>query len=112
MELKISEDRIKEGVVVINMDGRLNAVSAGDLKDRIKSLIGESMIHIVLVLQGVTFIDSSGLSVIVSALKGVREKNGSLKLVGVNPNAKKVFELTRLDRIFEFYDNVNQAIEN
>jgi anti-sigma B factor antagonist len=110
MEFKISEERRAGGVVIISVEGRLNAVTTGELKDKIKALIGEAFIHIVLNLSDTSFIDSSGLSAIVSALKGVREKDGSLKLVGVNANVKKVFELTRLERIFEFYDNVDQAI--
>jgi anti-sigma B factor antagonist len=112
MELEISEERREAGVVIVSVEGRLNAVTAGELKDKIKALIGESFIHLVLVLTETPFIDSSGLSAIVSALKGVREKNGSLKLVGVSANVKKVFALTRLDRIFEFYDSVEQALKS
>lgn len=110
MELKISEERRGEGIVIVSVAGRLNAVTAGELKIRIKSLIEESFIHIVLALAETSFIDSSGLSAIVSALKGVREKNGTLKLVGINSNVKTVFELTRLERIFEFYNDVEQAL--
>ena len=110
MELKISEERINESTVVVAVEGRLNAVTAGELKEKIKTLIADSYVNIVLSLSGVSFIDSSGLSAIVSALKGVREKGGSLKLVGVNANVKKVFELTRLERIFEFYDDLKKAL--
>lgn len=110
MEFKISEERRAGNVVIISVEGRLNALTASELKDKIKTLIGESYIHIVLTLSGTSFIDSSGLSAIVSALKGVREKDGSLKLVGVAANVKKVFELTRLERIFEFYNDVEQAL--
>jgi len=92
MEFEISEERRGEGVVIISVAGRLNAVTAGELKTKIKALIEESFVHVTLVLAETSFIDSSGLSAIVSALKGVREKNGSLKLVGVNANVKKVFE--------------------
>ena len=111
MELTISEERHNEGVMVLNIVGRLNAVTAGELKERVKSLIEESFIHIIFVLTETSFIDSSGLSAIVSTLKRVREKNGSLKLVGVSSNVRKVFELTHLERIFEFYEDVEQALK-
>ncbi len=112
MELSFTEDRPKKGIAVLSVEGRLNAVTAGELKDKLKRLVSESVYHIVLELAGVTFIDSSGLSAIVSGLKSVREHAGSLKLVGLSPTTKRVFELTRLDRILEFYQDVEEAIAN
>ena len=110
MEFKIVEDRPNANVVVLSIVGRLNVLTAGDLKNRFKALVSEGHYNLVLELSGVTFIDSSGLSAIVSGLKSTRESEGSIKLVGLGPSTKKVFELTRLDRVFEFYTSIGDAL--
>ncbi len=110
MDLIISEKMPKDGVRVLAVRGRLNAITSGELKDKLKQLVDEGVIDIVLDLSAVTFIDSSGLSAIVSGLKVTREQAGSLKIVGLNPSTKKVFELTRLDKVFELFERVEDAL--
>ncbi|MBC8504903.1 MAG: STAS domain-containing protein [Anaerolineales bacterium] len=110
MDLTIIETKPIDGVAVLIVAGRLNVISAGELKDKLKALVADGVYQIVLELAGVTFIDSSGLSAIVLGLKSTRVHEGALKLVGLRPTTKKVFELTRLDRVFEFYENTDEAI--
>lgn len=110
MELKITENRPKENTAVLSVEGRLNAVTVGVFKTKIKELVAAENIHLILDLSEVSFIDSSGLSAIVSGLKSTREKDGSLKLVGLRENTKRVFELTRLSKVFDFYPTVDEAL--
>lgn len=110
MDLKITESKPQANTAVLSVEGRLNAVTASELKTKIKNLVSKGDIYLILELAGVTFIDSSGLSAIVSGLKATREKEGSLKLVGLSDKTKRVFDLTRLARVFEFYANVDEAL--
>lgn len=110
MDLIITERFFGDATVVLVVEGRLNAQTANELKKRIKQLIAMQYIHLVLDLTGVLFIDSSGLSTIVVGLKATHEKDGSIKLVGLNSRTKQVFELTRLDKVFEFYPDVDSAL--
>jgi anti-sigma B factor antagonist len=63
-------------------------------------------------LDGVPFIDSSGLGVLAGVLKRVRsaDPRGDVLLVCTNPKIKTGFEITGLTRVFEFYDTVDQAV--
>ncbi len=110
MELMISESFPKDYTAILTVEGRINAMSAGDLKKRIKQLITKEYIHLILDLAGVSFIDSSGLSAIVAGLKATHEKDGSIKLVGLNNKTMQVFELTRLTKVFQFYQDVDSAL--
>jgi len=112
MALSIKVDHVRPHVALLTIEGRLNAVTAGDLKEKMKTLVARKTVHLILDLHGVDFIDSSGLAALVSGLKSTREVGGSLKLVGLNENTMKVFKLTRLNRVFTFYDQLDQAISD
>jgi anti-sigma B factor antagonist len=62
-------------------------------------------------LKNVDFIDSSGLSVLVSALKTMRLKNGYLALLNLSSEVKTLVELTRLHQIFDIFEEEELAIE-
>jgi anti-sigma B factor antagonist len=95
---------------VLSISGRLTAATASEVKQEIKSLISTGHIHLILNLEGTEFIDSSGLSAIVSGLKQVRELQGSLKLVYIKPDVQSIFKLTMLDRVFEIYPTIESAM--
>lgn len=105
----IEERSLAEGRVLLHIQGRLDAVSAPALKAHFRRLVEAGCVQFVLDLGAVPFIDSSGLAALVSGLKLIRESGGALKLARLTRQARTVFELTLLDRIFEFYDSVEAA---
>jgi anti-sigma B factor antagonist len=56
------------------------------------------------------FIDSSGLGVLVSLSKKIRDEGGDLRLAGLNEDLKTLFELTKLDTLFAIADSAQQAL--
>jgi anti-sigma B factor antagonist len=68
-------------ITVLHCEGRLNMVSAPELRDVVKEAIGNGRPRIVLDLSGVSFVDSSGLGSLVGCLKNAREAQGDLRLV-------------------------------
>jgi len=95
---------------VIVARGRMNAMTAPAMKNRIRELIDEGRTEIVCDLGEVSFLDSSGLSALVSGLKATRERGGFLKLAGANEQVARIFRLTMLDRVFEMYASVEAAV--
>lgn len=75
---------------------------AAEFREKINTLISKGEKYFVLDLSKCTFIDSTGLGVLVAVYKKCEELNGSFKLKSVNsPQVMKIFELTRLDKVFE-----------
>lgn len=75
---------------------------ASDLREQINDLINKGERHFILNFKACTFIDSTGLGVLVSVYKKCAELNGTLILSSlVNQNVLKIFKLTRLDRVFD-----------
>lgn len=108
MVLKIEE---KDDVVMMLVkEERLDAHNSGELKNQMLSLFEEGKNHIVIDLQDVRFIDSSGLGALVSGFKNASARNGNLKLCGLQPQVKSMFELTRLHRVFEIFSGIDEAL--
>ena len=109
MDLEINETSQADKSVVLAIGGRLNAASAPKLKARLKQLVDGNQVRVILDLSTVSFMDSSGLAVLVSGLKSTREKGGWLKLAGMTPEVASIFKMTMLDKVFELYPNVDAA---
>ena len=109
MTLEMETKQLSSGLAVLSIGGRITAATALELKNKIKELLTQENKNIILDLQQTTFIDSSGLSAIVSALKQVREVGGSLKLAHLSYEVQSIFRLTLLDRVFEMYTTVEEA---
>jgi anti-sigma B factor antagonist len=112
MDMQIEEhlDDVDDSALVV-LEDRLNAVSAPEVKEQLKRLPQRGQIHVVVDMSSVSFIDSSGLAALVSGLKAAREAGGTFKLAGANEQARQVFEITKLDQVFELHPDRESAIE-
>ena len=108
MILNIAE---KGQVVLIEVkEERLDAHNSGELKAEMLKLFDEGKNNILIDLKDVRFVDSSGLGSLVSGFKNASARNGNLKLCGLQPQVKSMFELTRLHRVFEIFPAVDEAL--
>lgn len=107
MDYKI--EQLANRRAVFTLSGRLDASNASGFKDALKSAANDASI-IVVDLTRLTFIDSSGLSALVSGFKALRERDGSLALTGVGDQVRVALELTKLDRIFAIHPDIASAL--
>lgn len=106
-DLRVTE---RDGWAVVAVLGELDVASAPRLRQEMVSLASNGRALVVLDLHGVDFLDSTGLGVIVGALKRLRGLGGDLRLVGGAPTVRKVFELTGLDAVLGLHDSIDSAI--
>jgi anti-sigma B factor antagonist len=97
-------------VLIEVKEERLDAHNSGDLKAQMLTLFEEGKQQLVIDLQEVRFVDSSGLGALVSGFKNASARNGNLKLCGLQPQVKSMFELTRLHRVFEIFPTSQEAL--
>ena len=79
-------------------------------KEKVQTELNMGRTKFIFNLKACEFIDSTLLSAIVTCFKRIVEKKGKLKLVGVNPEGRSMFELTSLSKIFDIYDNEQLAL--
>ena len=109
MQLRL-ESRPVGDVLVIQCHGR---IVVGKEVFTLHSYVGDSFLKygdVVLQLEQVEFVDSSGLGAMVRLMQAARSKGGDLKLSGVPPRILKTLEMTKLLSQFETYDSVEEAI--
>ena len=97
---------------VVRLAGRLDVNSAEELKTALKDVAATGLIHLAVDMQAVSFVDSSGLSALVSGYRAVREQNGAFVLAQAGPQIKMALELSRLYRVFPVFEDVESALES
>ncbi|MCB2191500.1 MAG: STAS domain-containing protein [Deltaproteobacteria bacterium] len=108
--MQVEEKLIGNVLVVRLQNNYLDASVARPLKKRLHECTIDGCAKLVLDLEKVDFMDSSGLTVLISALKALRENGGQLVLSGVGPELTSLFQLTRLDKVLQVYANTGQAV--
>src|SRR5580700_11695327 len=109
MQLRLESRPVGE-VLIIQWHGR---IVAGNEVYALHAYVGDCFVKygdVVLQLDQVEFVDSSGLGALVRLMQGARSKGGDLKLSGVTPKVRKTMEMTNLIKQFETYDSVEEAI--
>ena len=110
MTLDVESRQTDSGVTVLAPSGRLDVVGAPALKEAVSEAMKNGQPRLVIDMEGVTFVDSSGLGSVVSALKQVRTSKGDLRLAAPNHQVRVVLELTTLDRVFPYFATVEEAL--
>jgi len=105
-------DEKMDGVNALRLEGRLDASSAKDLKEKVGALVQEKRLNLVIDMAAIDFIDSSGLGSLVSSLRSVNKLGGNIKIASLQDHVRAIFELTRLHRIFEIFDEREDAIKS
>jgi anti-sigma B factor antagonist len=85
---------------VLPLEGEIDLHVSPRLERSLASMIKKRPERVVVDLSGVTFIDSSGLAVLIHALQEVKKYGGKLTLAGLNDNVRSIFEIARLDQVF------------
>ncbi len=110
MSLDVQTRQADNGATVIAPTGRLDVAGAPALKDAIAEIVSNGPPRVVIDMEGVTFVDSTGLGSVISALKQIRGSQGQLRLAAPNQQVRVVLELTTLDRVFPYYATVEEAL--
>jgi anti-sigma B factor antagonist len=100
-----------DGWTVVTVYGELDVASAPTLRERLIDLVSGGSHLLVLDLEGLDFLDSTGLGAIISALKRARTNGGDLRLVCTQSRIRRLFEITALDKAFPLFPSLDDAIK-
>ncbi|MBI4541336.1 MAG: STAS domain-containing protein [Gemmatimonadetes bacterium] len=98
-------------VTVVDVHGQLIVGNRQELKQRVLQELERGARKFVIDFGNTGYIDSSGLGVLVSLSKKIREHGGELRLSGLNEDLRTLFELTKLDTLFEISDSREGALQ-
>jgi anti-sigma B factor antagonist len=110
MELDVRTE-CADGVCLATVTGEVDVYTSPELKTRLLESIDGGCTRLIVALDAVSFIDSSGLGVLVGALRRLRERGDELRLVCTRDQILKIFRITGLDKVFHIVATLDEARE-
>lgn len=101
---------MNSNVKVIEPSGILDGIKGNHLRREIGDIVANNADIILIDLKDVKFIDSSGLGALVSAMQIVKKANGKLFICSANDQVKMLFQLTKMDRIFQIFADQDEFV--
>lgn len=109
--MSFSADTLDDIVVIKVKDPRATVEIADDFREELLKHINKGRSNVVVDLTKVEFLDSSFLGALVTGLKRSTMNGGDVKIVGLQPAVRSMFELTRLYKIFDIYETTKDALD-
>lgn len=109
IELNISS---KDNITVVEIAGRIIYETENEFRNTILGLVDEDKVNIVLNLGKLSYVNSSGLGILINLLKVAQKKGGDIKLAELQGEIRELFSITSLDQIFSIYADIDEAIES
>jgi anti-sigma B factor antagonist len=106
------ETRTEEDVVVISISGQLDAFASRGLKAAFKEVIDARNYRLLLDLENMSYVDSSGIGAVIAAAQQVRKRKGDVKLFGMAPDIRKVFDLIGASKVLEIFETERDAMNS
>jgi anti-sigma B factor antagonist len=104
--------REREGIRILDLNGKLTVGGASDLRERVNEQLAAGSLQQILNLKEVDYIDSTGLGTMVICFMSVQKAGGALKLVNLNRRNLELVLLTKLSTVFPIFDDEQQAINS
>ena len=112
MEFRVSSAELDDGVSSVIVGGEVDLSTAPELKEVLNGVIDGGSRLILVDLSKATFIDSTTLGVLMGAVKRVRPDGGEIAIACDDPNIRKIFEITLLDRVFGIFDTAQAGADH
>ena len=97
---------------VVSLKGRMDAYNSISVSDFLDELTGEGSKQLLIDMESVDYMSSSGLRVLLSTLKKLKNQGGTLKLCSLQPYVLEVFEIAGFNQLFEIYSSENEALKS
>ncbi|WP_285777562.1 STAS domain-containing protein [Microtetraspora sp. NBRC 13810] len=109
MELKVST-RSHAGHAIVAVAGEIDLYTAPRLQAEFTRLLEDGPARVVIDMSGVDFCDSTGMNVLLSALKRLKERGGALEVAAPRPAVRKILQVTGLDSVFIVHETVPEEL--
>jgi anti-sigma B factor antagonist len=110
MELTLNVHSDTQGFTVIEVGGEIDVYTAPKLREKLISLVEAGSYQLIVNMEGVEFLDSTGLGVLVGGLKRVRAQDGWIDIICTQSRILRIFKITGLNKVFNIYDTVPESI--
>ena len=97
---------------VLQLEGEIDLHLSPEVAESLRLMVAKKPQVLVVDLEKVTYMDSSGLAVLIEAMQNVQKYGGKFALANVQESVKHIFEIARLDQVFQIFDHVDSALDS
>lgn len=112
IDVYVEEAAQNRGVSLLRVSGYVDTTTSPDLERRLQALLREKRYHVVVDLARVEYISSAGWGIFISEIREIREHGGDLKLAGMIPDVREVFDLLEFENILQSYPDAELAVSS
>lgn len=110
MNLKVTPRRVNDTTISLDLEGEVDVYTAPELRQAIMAQAESNTPRVLVNLEKVEYLDSTGLGILIGGVKRLKEVGGALVLVGPSPRIRRLFEITQLNTIFRITDTEAEAL--
>ena len=110
IDVYVEEAAQNRGVSVLRVSGYVDTTTSPDLERRLQALLREKRFHVVVDLTKVEYISSAGWGIFISEIREIREHGGDLRLAGMMPDVREVFDLLEFENILQSFTDSDLAV--
>jgi len=100
-----------DGTKILDVTGEIDVYTAPQFKEAVNGIIAAGQKHLIIDMGDVTYMDSSGFGILLSATRRLRPQGGTINLVRCNTAIDRILRITRLNTVFATFDNVDDALK-
>ncbi len=110
LEYNVEKVGANRNIAVLSLDGYVDSATSLNMDEAIDSILRQGVYRVIVDLTKVGYISSAGWGVFISKIKDIRENGGGLKIAGMRPDVRDVFDLLGFGHIIDAHENVDEAL--
>ncbi len=112
LDIKVDDISKESSIALVVLEGVIDAITIHQFRESMERIVNDQRYRIIMDLSGLSFINSSGLGVLLASLRAAESRGGDIKLVGVKPGIRKVLEVAGFTDFFQIVMTLNDAIRS
>src|SRR5262245_18741984 len=112
IEISTAQVGTRRDIALFRVKGYIDTQTCTEMLAQITSVLQKGTYHLIVDMSQVNYVSSAGWGVFVGEIKGIRENGGDLKIVEMTPEVYDVFEMLEFNRILDYYDSLEEAIDD
>ena len=112
MDDLVVQKQTKGDIGIVKADGIVDLATMRPLREAVRSLLSEGVKHIVLDLRSVAYMDSAGISIIMTAKRGVSDQRGEVYVAAKSGEVSRALHLVQMDRVVKFVEDPEEALND
>ena len=112
IELALNNIGARGDIVLVKLKGYIDTTTSNEVAVKLTNIINDGIYQLIVDMGGVNYVSSAGWGVFVGEIRNIREHGGDLKIVQMTPDVNEVFEMLEFNRILDYYETIEEAVND